>query len=142
MEGSSHGPIWGIIRYLLGGWAVPAGPSSKAVPMQKLPPWTLRPVITFPLIIVRRLAAMSGWRFSGRYVLFTCTVAWSPDGESLRLLLHFNTSLPRGLGKEHRYDGLASRELLAECVGLVDGGSGSLGRSYWTSAPRGLATSL
>jgi len=36
--------------------------------MRKLPPWTLRPVITFLLIIVRRLRAVSegsglGWLF-------------------------------------------------------------------------------
>jgi len=117
---------YSILLFIFVYWVVAAGLRSKAVPMRKLSPWTLRPVITFPLIIVRRLTSVSEWRLWGRYELFTCTVAWSPHPESLHLLLRINTSLPRGLEQEHRYDRPANRELLVDCVDLVDGGSGVL----------------
>jgi len=51
--------------------------------------------LTFLLIIVRRLAAVSEWKVLGRYVLFACAVVWSPDWESLRLLRHQRFTAPK-----------------------------------------------
>jgi len=77
---SRTSPIYKWVRFLdlvskvdmfMCHWAVPAGTSSKAVPMQKFSAWTLQPVITIPSIIVQGLTAVSEWKGWGRYEQFT-----------------------------------------------------------------------
>ena len=105
--------------YFCRNWAVTAGPSSKAVPMRKFSAWTLQPVITFPSIIVRGLAAVSEWKGWGRNEQFTWRAVWSPD---LHVFL-FASPLHQGSGQEHRCDGLPSRGRLVCRIDRVGDGT-------------------